>query len=174
MSDWIRVEGKQCKIGNGYYHTLRYSGESSRGCYVLTVDTTKNAASAHTICTWSGRQHDNCPLWDILNHTYSPTSSPTKAPTTFHSMLDDIEDHKWMIHIVTLSVPGFICILAIIDAYYCRKNDYFNIGALFKGILGILHICTDILFAILITNKYFNDPILWNLVCAVVAWVTNT
>ena len=186
--DWIKVDGKQYKCPYrgcvvGYYG-------SSKGCGVRTVYTTNN--------DWGNNQQNiGCP-YNNLDVTYAPTrqptvqltdaptkspsvdptnspttNSPTRAPTKSHvHLIERIEGSKLKWHGLIFCLFLVLSILAIFEANCCRKNDYFEFCALFKGMIGVLHVVTDVLFASLITARYRHDKSTWNLVFTVIAWTT--
>ena len=186
--NWIKVNGKQyiCPDIDGCW--VGYDGSSSKGCDVRTVYTTTN--------NWGHFQKsDDCPY--DLDETYAPTPKPTQptnaptdspsvAPTNSPSnsptrtptkspihLIEKIEESKLKWHGLTFCLFVVLSILAIFDAYCYRKNDYFKSSALLKGLIGVLHVVTDVLFASLITVRYHHDKSTWNLVFTVVAWTSN-
>lgn len=189
--DWIEVDGYECSASSYYdQYWLVYKGTFSTGCGVITyhcgiVSTDPNYQS-----------YDVCPY--NLDKTYTPTTTPTKltiAPTRAMedptnspsvaptgsptnspsriSFIAKIEEHKLQWHAIVFSSFAVVIVLAVFDAYCYRQNDYFKLNAFVKGLAGVLHVLTDLIFAWLITDKYHRDKSLWNSVFAIVAWITN-
>lgn len=65
--------------------------------------------------------------------------------------------HLYIIYSIIVGAVGVLSLLALVDAWYCRVNDYFQIGSIIKALLGFLDFISDLLFAAQLTVFLIDD-----------------